>query len=258
MKAYAKGLAVSAAALMLVGCGKGPATIASPMSAKSLPAQAAPAKASRALATAARQTVEGPTQAAALALPTHTETKSGLPGDPVNLAIAGSEADVLLAFEKAGWVGADAVNVKSTVKMIVAAITFKPYETSPMSDLYLYGRVQDHSFQKNQFSVHTRDHLRIWDSGLKNEAGQVIWAVAATEDISIKWDPATRSSSHQIHPFIDNERALVEKDLKGTGMVAHSWKFQHLPKGYRGVNGSGDPYTTDGQVAVLELKPSAR
>lgn len=256
MQGIAKGLAALAAALLLVSCGKAPMT-AAPMSAKVLPAAAPVAPTRVAMIAPVRETVEGPKLAQPLALPTHTKTKSGLLGDPVNLAIAGTEEEVLLAFTKAGWVGADPVNVKSAIKMAFAAITFKPYDTSPMSDLYLYGRVQDHSFQKNAYSVHTRDHLRIWKSELKDKLGRPFWAVAATEDVAIKWDPATKASSHQIDPFIDDQRALVENYLKGTGLVADSHRYQSLPEGYRGVNGSGDGYTTDGQVVVLELKPSA-
>src|SRR5262249_31630061 len=39
--------------------------------------------------------------------PTITHTKSGIPGDPINVALIGTEEDVVQAMNAAGWLSAD-------------------------------------------------------------------------------------------------------------------------------------------------------
>src|SRR3974377_1715688 len=51
--------------------------------------------------------------------PRITHTANGIPGDPVNLALVGSEADVVHAMTAAGWFPADAITFRSSVRIAV-------------------------------------------------------------------------------------------------------------------------------------------
>ena len=46
-----------------------------------------------------------------------TRTAEGIPGDPINISLVGSEADVLRAMHAAGWSAADPVTWKSSLEI---------------------------------------------------------------------------------------------------------------------------------------------
>jgi hypothetical protein len=186
--------------------------------------------------------------------PRVTRTEAGLAADPVNLALCGSERHVRHVFAVAGWLPADPVTVGSALKTARTAVLGGSYPTSPMSDLYLYNRRQDMAFQKNAKGTRARDHLRVWRTPLLDQLGRPVWVIAATEDVAIKWAPGALPT-HQISPFVDDERELVARDLLATGHVARHYALQSLPPDHRAHNGGGDGYVTDGRVFVLELVP---
>ena len=81
-------------------------------------------------------------------VPRFTMTGDGLPGDPVNLVLAGTLQQLHAAFAISGWSEADRLGVASSWRMIRAFLFNSPYPTAPFSTLYLYGRGQDIGFQK--------------------------------------------------------------------------------------------------------------
>lgn len=184
-------------------------------------------------------------------LPRFTRTSRGQSGDPVNVVIAGSERQLAEGFVQAGWLPADPVTFWNALRMLRAGATRGEYPTAPMSPLHLYDRKQDQSWQKNPRSIISRDHLRVWKAPVVDPLGRPYWVVAATQDIAIYWNK-TRPT-HRIDPNIDAERELVVKDWLGTGLVARKSAYLSTAPGYRGVNGEGDPFVTDGMVVVLEL-----
>jgi hypothetical protein len=173
--------------------------------------------------------------------------------DPVNLVVAGTEAQIRHVFSSQGWKGADKLGAISTAKMIKNTITMGDYDTAPMSDLYLYGRVQDMSFQKGWKGTYVRDHLRVWQMPIKDRLGRPFWAIAATKDVAVKWNYKELAPTHQISPDIDAERQVVVDDFLNAGQVKLRYQLQSLPENYKGVNGGGDEFYTDGKVEVLEL-----
>ena len=50
-------------------------------------------------------------------LPMLTTTPLGIPGDPVNLGLVGTEAEIVKAFHAIGWRPADAITLKSAVEI---------------------------------------------------------------------------------------------------------------------------------------------
>lgn len=199
--------------------------------------------------------VEGTPSVLRVNWPRIARTANGALSDPVNLAITGSERHIRHVFAAAGWVHADPTNLITAGRTIKTTLLGGQYPTSPMSDLYLYNRKQDIALQKNANGTRARDHLRIWQTPLQDRQGRPVWLVAATEDIAVKLGPGAKLPTHQISPFIDDERQLVVDDFLKSGHVAMRYQLQSLEPNFRGVNGGGDPFATDGKVEVLELVP---
>ncbi|HEY9854989.1 MAG TPA: LssY C-terminal domain-containing protein [Stenomitos sp.] len=185
-------------------------------------------------------------------LPRTVMNAEGDPGDPINLLIKGHKSDIIKAFEKAGWVQADPLNMKSSLKMIWATISRKPYHDAPVSSLFYEGskHKQDLAFERPSSSTKQRDHLRLWDTGRKDAGGAEIWAVAATEDTGIGRNRRELGITHRINGNVDEERDLVSKTLAEVGVRSQGmWERGATD----GVNGGGDKYHTDGGVHVLSV-----
>ena len=79
--------------------------------------------------------------------PRVTHTPNGIPGDPVNLALAGSEADVVAAMIAAKWDPADPITLASSMRISVDSVFHHPDPDAPVSTLELFGRKQDLAFE---------------------------------------------------------------------------------------------------------------
>lgn len=185
--------------------------------------------------------------------PVMTYTADGEKSDPVNLLVSGTERQVRHVFGAEGWLQADPINAVTSAKMFKNFLSGGSYPTAPMSDLYLYNRTQDMALEKNTPTVRSRDHLRVWQTPLKDHLGRPFWAIAATRDVAVKFGASGLSFTHQISPDIDAERAVVINDFVKSGEVAMHYTLQSLPANFKGLNGGGDEFYTDGRTVVLEL-----
>lgn len=253
LRQTAKLLAAAALATILVGCGKAPASMA-PMAALGQ------ANAGQVIGLPANYQVgqapanmPGQPTLTRVTWPTITRTKDGKASDPVNLLVAGTENQVRHVFGAEGWVEADKLNLWNAIKTIKGTIMDTAYPTSPMSDLYLYNRVEDIALQKNATTVRKRDHLRIWQTPIKDRLGRPFWAIAATRDIAVKLAPGDLLPTHEIEPSIDNERQYVVDDFLKSGQVRLRYQLQALPPNFHSVNGGGDEIFSDGKTEILEL-----
>ena len=92
-----------------------------------------------------------------------TRTADGLLGDPVNLALVGSEIDIHAAMTAAGWVRADPITPRTVLRVIRAFISRRSYDAAPVSNLVLFGRKQDFAYQKAVPGRSSeRHHVRFW------------------------------------------------------------------------------------------------
>ena len=69
---------------------------------------------------------------------TLTHTGSGIPGDPLNIGLVGSEADVHRAMLAAKWYPADAITLASSIRIVGDVVFDRPYHDAPVSNLYLW------------------------------------------------------------------------------------------------------------------------
>src|SRR5438067_12142825 len=96
-------------------------------------------------------------------MPKVTRAPDGLPGDPLNVALVGSEADIQRAFAAAGWRPADPITLRSSLGIAESVVLDRPDPDAPMSTLLLFGRHQDIAFEKEVgTSARERNHVRFW------------------------------------------------------------------------------------------------
>ena len=69
-------------------------------------------------------------------------TDIGVLGDPINLALDGSEADIHAAMTRAGWVRAEELTIRSSWRIVVSSVLRRPYPQAPVSSLFLFGQRQ--------------------------------------------------------------------------------------------------------------------
>lgn len=188
------------------------------------------------------------------AIPRHVINEDGKPGDPVNLVVTGSEAQVRQAFERAGWTPAAPLNFLTALKMAFCTFLHLPYDNAPVSSLYLGSdkHRQDMAFERATATTKQRDHVRLWDTGRKDEQGQEVWIAAATRDAGIEMNKRDFGPTHRIDPNVDLERDLAVRTLVQAGAKLLGVADRGA---YDGINGEGDRYHTNGQLDILQANP---
>lgn len=195
-----------------------------------------------------------------------TRTSDGLLGDPINLALRGSEAALHEAMLAAGWTRADPVTLRSSWGIVASTITRKSYDRAPVSPLFLFGRMQDFAYQQEVAgNPAKRHHVRFWTtphSWLLPGGSRVDWLAAGTFDRAVGFSLFTLQITHRIDADTDIERdhviATVQAANPGVGVeILHDFST-----GYHSRNGGGDSIRTDGDLPILILpegdRPDAR
>jgi hypothetical protein len=192
-------------------------------------------------------------------LPVRTVTQSGVPGDPVNVGLEGSRAEILAAFKTIGWVPADKLSVRNDLRMADAALQHRPYPTAPVSRLYLFKRVEDFAVEREIGStIARRDHARFWDTGRTDPVTHLeLWIGDAARDVGVKVlfrHHLPVGTTHRIDAHIDAERDLIVSTMQHAGLLTFVLTEPGIGATQDGRNGGGDRFSTDGKVAVLVLK----
>lgn len=180
-------------------------------------------------------------------------TRDGTLADPLNVKVIGSAGQLGAAFASAGWHRADEITLVTSIRIAVDAVFGRKYSTAPVSNLYLYGRRQDYAYEREGSSVRVRDHVRFWDSGHRSGDGRVVWVGGATKDIAVELSKRTLLPTHKIAADTDAERSVVLNDLIEAGWVVADTYEQGFGQPTTEKNGGGDPWHTDGQIAVITL-----
>src|SRR5579859_4626835 len=183
-------------------------------------------------------------------LPRITHTASGAAGDPLNLIIVGSQPQITQSFLQAGWLIPDPITPQTSAKIAAASLAHRSYPTAPVSNLYVFGRVQDLAFEKPTNDVQSRGHIRIWKTDTLI-GGQHVWVGAASYDSGIELSGTNHLPTHHITPTVDLERNAVGADLENTGLVKTEVDAAFVPLILYARNGGGDYYESDGDVLVI-------
>jgi hypothetical protein len=190
--------------------------------------------------------------------PMVTLTADHIPGDPMNVRLVGSRAEVADAMAAAGWSPADPVTLRSSLEIAGSVVFDRPYPDAPVSPLFYDGREEDLAFEKpDGTSADRRHHVRLWLVLQAGRAGRPVWLGSASFDQSAGFSHDTGQITHHIAPDIDAERDLLIADLTAAGWIEESHEAPGIGPTMSGRNGGGDRYFTDGEVAVGVLRVAA-
>jgi hypothetical protein len=187
-------------------------------------------------------------------LPRITRTANGIHGDPVNVALVGSEDDLKRAMLAAGWRPADPLTLASCLRIARGTVLRRAYDSAPVSSLYLWNRKQDLAFEQPVgHDPRQRHHVRFWRSQETDEQGRPLWAGAATYDRKVGFSHTTGQVTHHIDANVDAERDKLMSDLARTGHLTTMdwWPSFQVP--HEGRNGGGDLWHTDGRLSFAVL-----
>ncbi|MGO8816753.1 MAG: LssY C-terminal domain-containing protein [Terriglobia bacterium] len=187
--------------------------------------------------------------------PNRCESKSKKPGDPLNLVVIGSSDQILNAYKLAGWVEPSKLSRKSGTGTARAVWDDQGYGQAPVSDLYLFGHMENFAFEKMLNTFLKRHHLRLWRTTATTPDGREIWLGASTHDTGLDVHPGV--ISHAIDSDLDLERAKVGADLMASGTVAAEQLVTRPNPLSEGKTATGANWKTDGQLLVIELKPTS-
>ncbi len=188
-------------------------------------------------------------------VPRRIGDKEGNPGDMVNFFIVGPREKLTIVFQAAGWNLADKTKTEAVVNALLSSLQKNTYLAMPMSELYLFGRVQDFGYEHAEplQMVAERHHLRIWKAATQVD-GQDLWVGAATHDIGFDRDQRNNGVTHKIDPNIDLEREYVGDTLNSTGLLSalgHVLPADPLTEAHTATGGT---FHSDGRILVLRLK----
>jgi hypothetical protein len=186
-----------------------------------------------------------------------TRTYEGLLGDPVNVALQGTEEQVHAAMTRAGWLLADELGFRSALRIVTSTLARRTYPTAPVSPLFLFGRMEDFTYQQEvEGSPARRHHVRFWhtppDWFLPGGA-RVDWVAAGTYDKRVGLSMLTLQITHKVAIDTDRERDHIVATVLAANPDVSASAIPHFSSGYHARNGGGDAIRTDGDLPVLDL-----
>jgi hypothetical protein len=183
--------------------------------------------------------------------PRITHTAAGIHGDPLNIALVATKAELVKAMLAAGWHPADPLTLETSLRIVSSTVFHRPYVDAPVSNLYLWGRKEDLAFEQPVGDdPERRHHVRFWRSTEVDRTDRPLWIGAATYDMEVGFSHTTGQITHHIAPDVDAERDKLIDDLRRAGELRQVVWIERFHQVLRGYNGGGDPYYTDGRLAV--------
>jgi hypothetical protein len=179
-------------------------------------------------------------------------------GDRVNFIVIGSRERLREALTDAGWVLVDKSRQAAVLHGLIASLSKEGYVTMPMSDLELFGRVQDFGYaQADPLTVvESRHHFRIWQAPFTVD-GQIVWAGAGTHDIGFDHDNRNNGITHKIDSATDGEREYIGQGLQDTGLVAKEEYMTATHPVKDAKTATGSVFTSDGRTLIIYLQPAS-
>lgn len=187
-----------------------------------------------------------------------TRTGDGLLGDPVNLGVDGTLAQLDTVMTDAGWHRADEITLQSTWGIIASTLFRRSYPTAPVSPLFLFRRRHDVAYQQEvEGNAKQRHHVRFWHcppKWLLPGGARTEWLGAGTYDTDVGLSLFTLQVTHRIDENTDVERDyVVESMTHANDDVSVRW-LRDFTTGYHSRNGGGDRFITDGHLPIVDLR----
>lgn len=190
--------------------------------------------------------------------PRITITGDGHPGDPLNVAVVGLQAELTDIMKAARWYPAAALGLRSDLEIAGDTILSRPDVEAPVSSLYLFGRKEDLAFEQPVGdNPRQRHHVRFWKTERVSVDGRPIWIGAASYDQRVGLSHTTGQITHHIAGDVDAERDHLFADLQQTGRLADEYAIDNFHQRREGRNGGGDLWRTDGRLLVGVVRESA-
>jgi hypothetical protein len=184
-------------------------------------------------------------------VPGITKTAAGIPGDPLNVALIGTERELKQLMRAAGWYSADPLGLRSDWKIGVDTVLKRADDQAPVSSLYLFGRKEDLAFEQPvDNNPRQRHHVRFWRTEKIDPSGQPVWVGSAVYDERVGFSRTTGQITHVTAPDVDAERDYLVRCLEKTGDLAETYFIDDFHQVRKGRNGGGDPWETDGRLLV--------
>ena len=173
-------------------------------------------------------------------IPLYCVTPDGFASDPINIGIIGTRVQIKKAMSSAGWYIPDKKTPRALWEVFKATMRRKPYNNTPFSSLYLFGRKQDLGFALPiEGSASSRHHVRFWachfdgpeafhenvrffkrlQRPLKPGDNRQLWVGAISKDIGIMPIRHNAQITHKVHPDTNMERDVIIKSLKLSGSI---------------------------------------
>jgi hypothetical protein len=185
-------------------------------------------------------------------------TSDGLLGDPINLALLGTEAQLDEAMGKAGWTRADEITLASSRRIVTSTILRRSYDEAPVSPLLLFGHQQDVAYQQEvKGNPAERHHVRFWrcpEGWLLPGGHRADWMAAGTFDRAVGFSLFTLQITHKIDANTDIERDHIVSTLKDAGIGVKVHVVRDFASGYHSRNGGGDNIETDGDLPFIDVR----
>jgi hypothetical protein len=185
-------------------------------------------------------------------------TNEGLLGDPVNLALFGTEAQLHTAMLNADWSRADEIGFRSSARIVASTVLRRSYSDAPVSPLYLFGNMQSFTYQQEIIgSPAKRHHVRFWktpDGWLLPGGNAADWLAAGTYDRDVGLSLFTLQVTHKIARETDRERDHITSTIATSDPRAKFTVIRNFSTGYHSVNGGGDAIVTDGDLPIIDLR----
>jgi len=183
--------------------------------------------------------------------PRLTQTGDGHPGDPLNVALIGTKAQMDAVMKSANWYPAAALGLRSDLRIAADTVLSRSDVEAPVSSLYLFGRKEDLAFEQPVGdSPRKRHHVRFWQTKEVDNSGRPLWIGSASFDERVGLSHTTGQITHHIAPDVDAERDHLFNNLEQTGMLSEVYTVDDFHTIRQGRNGGGDRWFTDGKLRV--------
>ncbi len=190
------------------------------------------------------------------AIPPRVVDKDNNPGDRVNFIVVGSENQLKNALASAGWVTVDRSAKDAIFRGILMSVSKQAYVTLPMSELMMFGRVQDYGYAQGDplRVIASRHHFRVWKAPFQ-AGGQNVWVGAGTHDIGFDKDQRNGKITHKIDPDTDKEREFIAGTINESGMLAGTEYMTMTNPVKEAKTAHGEAFSSDGRTAVMYFAP---